>query len=91
MISKLTIKSYGVTVTLPSEILILEDCIWAKTGEHLALGKDKNIMGNDCFIVLRKNGVVISGPSPLIHSVGANSLIYQECSVEKYYKMKAFL
>lgn len=87
---ELTIKSYGVKITLPSEILVLEAHSYvAEAKDHLVLTKGKDSLGLECFIILRKNGLV--NPGLFIYPIQAINIQYEACSIERYYKIRSFL
>ena len=85
---KLSIKSHGVTTTIPSEILVIKGYGRIKDNTHLVLGE--SIIDNlKYFALIRENGFVVY--DRYFTPTYINSIEYKELSLEKYYKLRAFL
>jgi hypothetical protein len=92
----ISIKFYGVNISVPSEILLLRDYKNFRANTHLILEKGLmpfskyNKTMEERFIVLRKNGTPSSGQEVLTVT-DIHQLEFKECSLEKFYKFRAFL
>ena len=92
---KVSIKHYGVIISIPTEILVVSACGSISANTHLVLDKamfpvSKYSKGlEERFVILRKNGESVFGHSwtPTV----IDQLDYRECSLEQFAKLKAFL
>jgi len=88
MIKKISIKSHGVTTTVPSEIFVTKGYGSIKDNTHLVL--DECYLDNlKYFALIRENGFVVYDRYFSINYI--NSIEYKELSLDKYYKLRAFL